>query len=259
MCARARARAGGGQEPGRARSRFRAARPPNRRPRGGLCNRGRAPLLTAVQQLHALAPPPALRRSAQRTPPPSPAYPPPPPPPHPLTPPKISPAFFASNILPVGLFMAMTLWSGNAVYLYLTVSFIQMLKVGKGRRSPRRVWGRVWGLSLPHRVAHPDAQGGGVGGGPGRSARVYGEGFRGRAQRGEQTRAVQRGLPRIVGPACTAAARAAAAQRGRGGANRPSPPPQPASRPCPRPDAASARHRPGPIRPPPKKPRPSRR
>ncbi|GBF93366.1 drug metabolite transporter superfamily [Raphidocelis subcapitata] len=41
---------------------------------------------------------------------------------------QVSPVFFLSNILPVGLFMAMTLWSGNAVYLYLTVSFIQMLK-----------------------------------------------------------------------------------------------------------------------------------
>lgn len=37
--------------------------------------------------------------------------------------------FYAARILPVGLFMALTLHFGNIVYLYLTVSFIQMLKV----------------------------------------------------------------------------------------------------------------------------------
>jgi hypothetical protein len=47
--------------------------------------------------------------------------------PHP--PAQISPAYFATNMLPVGFFMGLTLWSGNAVYLYLTVSFIQILKV----------------------------------------------------------------------------------------------------------------------------------
>ena len=36
--------------------------------------------------------------------------------------------FWATRILPVGLFMALTLHFGNVVYLYLTVSFIQMLK-----------------------------------------------------------------------------------------------------------------------------------
>jgi hypothetical protein len=30
--------------------------------------------------------------------------------------------------MPVGFFMAGTLWAGNLVYLYLSVSFIQMLK-----------------------------------------------------------------------------------------------------------------------------------
>jgi len=38
--------------------------------------------------------------------------------------------FYATKILPVGLFMALTLHFGNLVYLYLTVAFIQMLKVG---------------------------------------------------------------------------------------------------------------------------------
>lgn len=37
--------------------------------------------------------------------------------------------FWATRILPVGFFMALTLHFGNVVYLYLTVSFIQMLKV----------------------------------------------------------------------------------------------------------------------------------
>lgn len=37
--------------------------------------------------------------------------------------------FYLERILPVGFFMALTLLFGNIVYLYLTVSFIQMLKV----------------------------------------------------------------------------------------------------------------------------------
>ena len=39
------------------------------------------------------------------------------------------PFFFASCILPIGLLFAGTLWTSNAAYLYLSVSFIQMLKV----------------------------------------------------------------------------------------------------------------------------------
>ena len=41
----------------------------------------------------------------------------------------ISAHFYMTRIVPVGLFMALTLHFGNVVYLYLTVSFIQMLKV----------------------------------------------------------------------------------------------------------------------------------
>jgi len=40
----------------------------------------------------------------------------------------ISFSFWLHRMLPVGFFMAMTLWTGNEVYLYLTVAFIQMLK-----------------------------------------------------------------------------------------------------------------------------------
>jgi hypothetical protein len=36
--------------------------------------------------------------------------------------------FFLKRMLPVGLFMAVTLVCGNAVYMYLTVAFVQMLK-----------------------------------------------------------------------------------------------------------------------------------
>ncbi len=36
-------------------------------------------------------------------------------------------------IVPIGLCYAGTLWVGNAAYLYLSVSFIQMLKVGAGK------------------------------------------------------------------------------------------------------------------------------
>lgn len=42
--------------------------------------------------------------------------------------PSITPAFWASRMVPVGLFHALTLCLGNTVYLYLAVSFIQMLK-----------------------------------------------------------------------------------------------------------------------------------
>lgn len=36
--------------------------------------------------------------------------------------------FYATRIMPIGLFMAATLHFGNLVYLHLTVAFIQMLK-----------------------------------------------------------------------------------------------------------------------------------
>lgn len=37
--------------------------------------------------------------------------------------------YYGTRIVPVGLFMALTLYCGNVVYLYLSVAFIQMLKV----------------------------------------------------------------------------------------------------------------------------------
>eukprot|EP00878_Enallax_costatus_P024815 GHUV01026506.1.p1 GENE.GHUV01026506.1~~GHUV01026506.1.p1 ORF type:complete len:292 (+),score=48.83 GHUV01026506.1:214-1089(+) len=40
----------------------------------------------------------------------------------------ITPSYWLKRIMPVGFFMASTLWAGNLVYLYLSVSFIQMLK-----------------------------------------------------------------------------------------------------------------------------------
>ena len=42
---------------------------------------------------------------------------------------KMTSQFYVTRIMPIGLFMALTLYFGNIVYLYLTVSFIQMLKV----------------------------------------------------------------------------------------------------------------------------------
>lgn len=57
--------------------------------------------------------------------------------------------FYAERILPVGLFMALTLLFGNIVYLYLTVSFIQMLKA-----SPPHIhclWpGAAWASIIKH-------------------------------------------------------------------------------------------------------------
>jgi hypothetical protein len=40
----------------------------------------------------------------------------------------VSLSYWVTRILPIGFFMAATLWTGNMVYLYLSVSFIQMLK-----------------------------------------------------------------------------------------------------------------------------------
>lgn len=41
---------------------------------------------------------------------------------------RVDAKFFAARMLPVGFFNATTLMFGNAVYMYLTVAFIQMLK-----------------------------------------------------------------------------------------------------------------------------------
>jgi hypothetical protein len=40
----------------------------------------------------------------------------------------VSPEFYFKHMVPVGVVMAITVWSGNLVYLFLTVSFTQMLK-----------------------------------------------------------------------------------------------------------------------------------
>jgi hypothetical protein len=76
----------------------------------------------------------------------------------------VTPRFFAVRIMPVGLFMALTLHFGNLVYLHLTVSFIQMLKAftpiitmlflfaaGASRRRLGVVGGR-WAASCANRV-----------------------------------------------------------------------------------------------------------
>jgi len=44
----------------------------------------------------------------------------------------ISSEMYIRGIIPIGLLFAGTLWAGNAAYLYLSVSFIQMLKVSAG-------------------------------------------------------------------------------------------------------------------------------
>ena len=55
----------------------------------------------------------------------------------------VGPRFFATRVLPVGLLTALALHTGNLTYLYLTVAFIQMLKVAStghvvqlGRKGP---------------------------------------------------------------------------------------------------------------------------
>ena len=44
-------------------------------------------------------------------------------------------------VLPIGALFAVVLWTGNAAYLYLSVSFVQMMKVRlrEGGRQGRRV------------------------------------------------------------------------------------------------------------------------
>lgn len=41
---------------------------------------------------------------------------------------QVSAQFYCRHMIPVGVVMAITIWSGNLVYMYLTVSFTQMLK-----------------------------------------------------------------------------------------------------------------------------------
>lgn len=57
--------------------------------------------------------------------------------------------FYMLRIMPVGLFMALTLHFGNTVYLYLTVAFIQMLKVrGAWRTSECLAWKAIFLLHV---------------------------------------------------------------------------------------------------------------
>ena len=45
---------------------------------------------------------------------------------------------YAKTIVPIGGLYAGTLWLGNAAYVHLSVSFIQMLKVGRRARAGAR-------------------------------------------------------------------------------------------------------------------------
>ena len=45
----------------------------------------------------------------------------------------VSPRFYLTRIMPIGLGMSLALLFGNLVYLQLSMSFIQMLKVRLGR------------------------------------------------------------------------------------------------------------------------------
>jgi hypothetical protein len=77
---------------------------------------------------------------------------------------------YMKSVVPIGALYALTLWLGNSAYLYLSVSFIQMLKVGdtcpvtsppSARRVPRpqRRATKHTQHSLPLLVEHtvPDA------------------------------------------------------------------------------------------------------
>jgi hypothetical protein len=58
-------------------------------------------------------------------------------PPNPLPnrthPPAAPPCPSASQVVPIGGLFALTLWLGNTAYVYISVSLIQMIKVGGGR------------------------------------------------------------------------------------------------------------------------------
>ena len=43
-------------------------------------------------------------------------------------------------IVPIGLLFSVVLWTGNTAYMYLSVSFIQMLKVRHARGSTTKCW-----------------------------------------------------------------------------------------------------------------------
>ncbi len=47
----------------------------------------------------------------------------------------ISRRHYLTRVLPTGFFMALTFQMGNTGYLYLTVAFVQMLKVGSHRAA----------------------------------------------------------------------------------------------------------------------------
>lgn len=48
---------------------------------------------------------------------------------------KMTGRVYIRAILPIGFFFSLSLICGNQVYLYLSVSFIQMLKVSAGEKS----------------------------------------------------------------------------------------------------------------------------
>jgi hypothetical protein len=52
------------------------------------------------------------------------------------------PAAACRCVLPIGALFAVVLWTGNAAYMYLSVSFVQMMKVSRngvrvGKESTR--------------------------------------------------------------------------------------------------------------------------
>jgi len=61
----------------------------------------------------------------------------------------ITPSFFLRNLVPIGASMAATLAAGNAVYLYLPVGFIQMLKAFTPTVTLALLW--LSGLETPSR------------------------------------------------------------------------------------------------------------
>ena len=59
----------------------------------------------------------------------------------------VTPSFWLQNLLPIGAALAATLAAGNAVYLYLPVGFIQMLKAFTPTVTLSMLW--VTGIEVP--------------------------------------------------------------------------------------------------------------
>ena len=62
---------------------------------------------------------------------------------------KVTRSFYLRNIMPIGLIISLTMWTGNLAYIYISVAYIQMLKAS----TPVIMMGMtfVLGMDTPRR------------------------------------------------------------------------------------------------------------